>query len=83
MPTSKVTSRGQTTIPKPIRESLGLRPGDRVEFLAQDGHVVLRRAGSDVTELDGLLADLGGEPATISEMEAAIRAGAERGSTLS
>ena len=32
MPTSTLTTRGQTTIPKPIQEALGLQLGDRVEF---------------------------------------------------
>jgi antitoxin PrlF len=37
-----VTSKGQVTIPKPIRDRLGIRPGDAVEFeLQPDGRVVL------------------------------------------
>jgi AbrB family looped-hinge helix DNA binding protein len=40
-----VTVKGQVTIPKPIRDRLGLTPGSRVEFAVQpDGRVVLRRA---------------------------------------
>jgi len=39
---SAITIKGQATIPKPIREHLGLRPGDRVKFfLHPDGSVVL------------------------------------------
>jgi AbrB family looped-hinge helix DNA binding protein len=30
---AKITSRGQITIPKDVRERLGLRPGDEVEFV--------------------------------------------------
>jgi antitoxin PrlF len=37
-----VTSKGQVTIPKPVRDLLGIKPGNAVEFqLAGDGHVVL------------------------------------------
>jgi antitoxin PrlF len=37
-----ITSKGQATIPKQIREYLGLKPGDRVKFfLHPDGTVVL------------------------------------------
>lgn len=37
-----VTSKGQVTIPKPLREHLGLSAGSAVEFeLAEDGRVVL------------------------------------------
>jgi antitoxin PrlF len=39
---SAVTSKGQATIPKPIRDHLGLRAGDRVKFFVHpDGSVVL------------------------------------------
>ncbi len=30
---TKVTSKGQVTIPKDVRERLGLRPGDEIEFV--------------------------------------------------
>lgn len=40
-----LTTKGQVTIPKPIRDRLGLGPGSAVEFdIAEDGRVVLRRA---------------------------------------
>ena len=34
MQVSRMTEKGQITIPKDLRESLGLRPGDHVEFRA-------------------------------------------------
>lgn len=38
-----LTSKGQTTIPKPIRDSLGMKAGDRLSFtLMPDGVVVTR-----------------------------------------
>ncbi len=36
MARAKVTSKGQITIPKDVRERLGLRPGDEVAFV-EDG----------------------------------------------
>ncbi len=40
-----VTVKGQVTIPKPVRDRLGLRPGDRVKFeVDAEGAVLLRRA---------------------------------------
>ena len=43
--TRKVTTKGQVTIPKEIRDRLGLTPGSRVVFdVARDGRVVLRKA---------------------------------------
>jgi antitoxin PrlF len=39
---TNVTSKGQVTIPKPIRDRLGIVPGSAVEFeLAPDGRIVL------------------------------------------
>jgi antitoxin PrlF len=41
-----VTSKGQVTIPKPIRDRLGIQPGNAVEFeLEPDGRVVLVKVG--------------------------------------
>ena len=40
-----VTSKGQVTIPKPVREHLGITPGSQVEFRrAADGSIVLEKA---------------------------------------
>ncbi len=39
---SKITTKGQTTIPKKIRERLNLQVGDRVLFLEKDGEIVLQ-----------------------------------------
>lgn len=40
---SKVTSKGQTTIPVEIRRHLGIEPGSRVAFAIEGEQVVLRR----------------------------------------
>jgi AbrB family looped-hinge helix DNA binding protein len=40
-----VTSKGQVTIPKRVRDYLGIEPGVEVKFrLADDGHVIIERA---------------------------------------
>jgi AbrB family looped-hinge helix DNA binding protein len=40
-----VPSKGQVTIPKPVRKRLGINPGSKVEFeIADDGRAFLRRA---------------------------------------
>jgi AbrB family looped-hinge helix DNA binding protein len=46
MVTATMTSKGQLTVPKAIRDRLGLAPGDKVEFVEGDGggdRVVLRK----------------------------------------
>ena len=43
-----VTVKGQVTIPKAIRERLGITPGSEVEFVMEaDGRVLLQRSGGD------------------------------------
>jgi AbrB family looped-hinge helix DNA binding protein len=42
---TKVTSKGQVTIPKPVRDHLGIGPGSEVEFRrATDGSITIERA---------------------------------------
>ncbi len=41
---SPVSSKGQVTIPQEIRERLGLRAGDRVEFVVKAEETVIRPA---------------------------------------
>ena len=43
---STVTSKGQVTVPKRLRDRLGIAPGSAVEFeLSEDGRVFLTKAG--------------------------------------
>jgi antitoxin PrlF len=68
---STITSKGQATIPKRIRDHLGLKPGDRVKFFIRpDGRVVIlpKRPASS---LIGFL-KYDGPPVTIEEMDEAI-----------
>ena len=51
-----LTSKGQMTIPKAIRDSLGMKTGDRMTFtLLPDGIVVLRVKNKRVSDLGGIL----------------------------
>lgn len=50
---SVVTSKGQTTIPKEIRELLKLKPNDRLFYLVEEGKVVLKPLHGDILELRG------------------------------
>lgn len=72
MPTATLTSRGQTTIPKSIREELRLQPGDRIEFILEEDQVVIRRAGADITALDGMVDRSDREPVSVEAMNEAI-----------
>jgi len=41
---AKVTSKGQVTIPKAVRDKLRLKEGDRVIFMEADGKIVIENA---------------------------------------
>lgn len=47
MTIAKVTSKGQITVPKAVRERLGLVPGDELEFMEDSGQMVIRRHEDD------------------------------------
>ena len=56
MPASTLTTKGQTTIPKQVRDHLKLQSGDQIDFVIQpDGSVVVRPATLHVKELKGIL----------------------------
>jgi AbrB family looped-hinge helix DNA binding protein len=73
MPTATLTSKGQTVIPKAIRDHLGLKPGDSLDFVVQDsGEVLIRPATEDIRRLKGLLHRPGRLPVSVAEMNQAI-----------
>ncbi|MEQ1776354.1 MAG: type II toxin-antitoxin system PrlF family antitoxin [Burkholderiales bacterium] len=64
-----LTSKGQTTIPKEIRESLGMKAGDRMTFtLMPDGTVVMRVKNKSITQLAGMLHRKGRKPVPIEQL---------------
>ncbi len=74
MAESTVTSKGQITIPKMVRERLHLEPGDKVYFdVKDDGSVSLVTRKHPVESLFGLLKDSAKlkRPITIAEMNPA------------
>ena len=64
-----LTSKGQTTIPKEIRDGLGMQPGDRMTFtLMPDRTVVMRVKTKSVMDLAGLLRRKGRKPVAIRRL---------------
>jgi len=76
MPIATLTSKGQVTIPKEVRDRLRLRAGDRLEFVVlPDGTVTLRTARRDVREFAGILRGRLKKPLTVEEMNRIIEKG--------
>jgi len=72
-----ITSKGQITLPKALREHLHLAAGDRVEFILEDNNVVrMVPRTTSVTRLKGML-PTPKQPVSLDEMAEAIAAGGD------
>lgn len=70
---STITSKGQITIPKKVRERLGLKAGDKVELiLVGNDEVSLKVVRKNVDEVYGILSDSGHKNHTVDQMKQAI-----------
>ena len=73
MSSATITSKGQATIPKDIRNYLHLEKGDRVEFIIEnDGRVTMLSSSFDVSELKGILPK-SKKSVTLEDMERVVR----------
>ncbi|HEY0510677.1 MAG TPA: AbrB/MazE/SpoVT family DNA-binding domain-containing protein [Thermoanaerobaculia bacterium] len=73
MPTSTVTSKGQITLPKEVRDHFHLKAGDQVEFqIDPGGRVEVRPVSSSILSLFGILHRPGTGAATVKEMDTAM-----------
>ncbi|MBS0656345.1 MAG: type II toxin-antitoxin system PrlF family antitoxin [Verrucomicrobia bacterium] len=75
-----ITSKGQVTIPKDIRDILKIGPGDQIDFIISDeGEVLLSPRTCDFRDLKGFFYKKGRKAASLEEMEIAIKKGAGGG----
>lgn len=65
---SKLSSQNQITVPSKIRNALGLKPGDTVVFVEEDGRITVRN-------LKDLISEVAATFKGIEETEAEFRAG--------
>ena len=74
MALATLTSKGQVTIPKTVRNSLQLHAGDKVEFvITESKEALLRPVTKKVDDVFGRLHKPGRQPISIEEMDAGIR----------
>jgi AbrB family looped-hinge helix DNA binding protein len=73
MSTGTLTSKGQLTIPKSVRDALHLKTGQTFEFrITEDGQVLMRPRNRDVTALKGMVRPRRGLHVSLEQMEATI-----------
>ena len=72
---SAITAKGQVTIPKPIRDHLGLRIGGRVKFLIRPDGSMMMLPERPISSLGGVLSKPRRKPVTIEEMRDAVPTG--------
>jgi antitoxin PrlF len=68
-----MTSKGQLTIPKDVREKLALKSGDKIALTVVGNYIVGTPRNRKLADLAGILGDPPGGPATIEEIDAAVR----------
>ena len=80
MTSTKITSKGQITLPAEFRKRDGFHPGDTVTVREQNGQLIVEPAVESVRRMKGVLSDLwvGRPTVTIEEMEEAAAAGYAR-----
>ncbi len=70
---STLTAKGQTTLPRQVRDALDLKPGAQLHYEIRDGKVWLSKA-PDIMDFFGILHQPGMKPKTLEEMEAGVTA---------
>ncbi|MBO6584616.1 MAG: type II toxin-antitoxin system PrlF family antitoxin [Gracilimonas sp.] len=73
MPTATITSKGQVTIPKKIRDELGLKPGDKLDFeIDEQGKIGVSKKKFSIMDMAGILHRPGQKAKTIEEMNKGV-----------
>jgi len=79
MAQSIITSKGQVTIPKKVREKLHLQRGDKVDFiLREDGSAILQPMAKSVEDVFGMLAKKNGKSFSTEEIDDQLKKAIKR-----
>ncbi len=74
MPLATLTNKGQITIPKAVRKTLGLQPGDKLEFTVnRQGEIACRAVTRKVDDVFGKLHKPGRKPVSVKAMDETIK----------
>ena len=73
MPRSTITSKGQITLPKEVRNRLAITAGDQIEFtIEEDGTITVMSVKKSAMRLHGVISSDVDGPLSIEEMDQAI-----------
>ena len=79
MTISTITTKGQTTIPKKVREYLHLQPQQQIAFEPKDGYVIIRPVDTSLERFAGILSGQKPAGSKTDERKAAARMLGEAG----
>jgi AbrB family looped-hinge helix DNA binding protein len=61
MPTSTLTTKGRTTVPKEVRDALALRPGDKLSWQIDGGRVAITTDRPSLLDFEGFIKNSSGD----------------------
>lgn len=74
MAVATLTQKGQVTIPKAVRDSLGLHTGDKLEFIVSEkGEAFFRPVTKKVDDVFGKLHQPGRKAVSVEEMDDTVK----------
>jgi antitoxin PrlF len=74
MPISTLTSKGQITLPRQIRQQLKLQSGDKLNFQVEtNGVVTLSPINKKVSDVFGILEHRGEKPVAVGDMDRKVK----------
>ncbi len=76
---STITTKGQVTLPKKVREKLKLEAGDKLDFfVTREGHIEAVPVKESATKLKGMLPPAKVKNVTLEQMEQGVAMGASQ-----
>ena len=74
MALATLTSKGQVTIPKVVRDSLNIKSGDKIEFvITESKEALIRPTTMNVDDVFGKLHNIKRKPVSVEKMDAALK----------
>jgi antitoxin PrlF len=74
MPTTTITTKGQMTLPKEIRDALGLKAGDQLDVSIQERRIVMVPRSYRLEDIVSFLPSKPSKRLTLADMDAIVRA---------